>query len=215
MTEPDVTLTDYGVTLECAILSGLLFRSEPVRPGLRNLFVLLFASAGIAALAGGTVHGFFARGGSTVGAVLWRMVLLAIGLTALAGWAIGARLLFSERAARFIEVLAAVQCAAYAMVVLAVDQSFWVAIANYAPSVFFVAFAFLVAYRRRGERPLLAGLLGLLLMITGALVQQLRIAIHPAYFNHNALFHVVQLAAFLLVFVTGRHLIAAPLWPRG
>ena len=215
MTEPDVTLTDYGVTLECAILSALLLRRDPVRPGLRSLFVLLFASAGIAALAGGTVHGFFARGGSAVGALLWRVVLLSIGLTALAGWSIGARLLFSERTARVIDVLAAVECAAYSFFVLAVGQSFWIAIANYAPSVLFVALSFLVAYRRRGEGPLLVGLMGLLLMIAGAIVQQARVALHPVYFNHNALFHVVQMAAFLLVFAAGRHVIAAPAASEG
>ncbi len=209
MTEPDVALTDYGVTLECAMLTGLLFRREPARRGLRNLFALLFASAGVAALAGGTVHGFFLRE-SALGAILWRIVLLAVGLTALAGWSIGGRLLFPERTARLVEVLAAVECAAYTFVVLAIDQSFWIAIANYAPSVFFVAFSFLVAYRRHGEGPLLAGLVGLLLMIAGAIVQRLRLAVHPAYFNHNALFHVIQMAAFLLVFVAGRHLVAVP-----
>ncbi len=209
MTEPDVALTDYGVTLECAMLTGLLFRREPARRGLRNLFALLFASAGVAALAGGTVHGFFLRE-SALGAILWRIVLLAVGLTALAGWSIGGRLLFPERTARLVEVLAAVECAAYTFVVLAIDQSFWIAIANYAPSVFFVAFSFLVAYRRHGEGPLLAGLVGLLLMIAGAIVQRLSVAVHPAYFNHNALFHVIQMAAFLLVFVAGRHLVAVP-----
>ena len=209
MTEPDVALTDYGVTLECAMLTGLLFRREPARRGLRSLFALLFASAGVAALAGGTVHGFFLRE-SALGAILWRIVLLAVGLTALAGWSIGGRLLFPERTARLVEVLAAVECAAYTFVVLAIDQSFWIAIANYAPSVFFVAFSFLVAYRRHGEGPLLAGLVGLLLMIAGAIVQRLRLAVHPAYFNHNALFHVIQMAAFLLVFVAGRHLVAVP-----
>jgi len=209
LTEPDVALTDYGVTLECAMLTGLLFRREPARRGLRNLFALLFASAGVAALAGGTVHGFFLRE-SALGAILWRIVLLAVGLTALAGWSIGGRLLFPERTARLVEVLAAVECAAYTFVVLAIDQSFWIAIANYAPSVFFVAFSFLVAYRRHGEGPLLAGLVGLLLMIAGAIVQRLRLAVHPAYLNHNALFHVIQMAAFLLVFVAGRHLVAVP-----
>ncbi len=209
MTEPDVALTDYGVTLECAMLTGLLFRREPARRGLRSLFALLFASAGVAALAGGTVHGFFLRE-SALGAILWRIVLLAVGLTALAGWSIGGRLLFPERTARLVEVLAAVECAAYTFVVLAIDQSFWIAIANYAPSVFFVAFSFLVAYRRHGEGPLLAGLVGLLLMIAGAIVQRLSVAVHPAYFNHNALFHVIQMAAFLLVFLAGRHLVAVP-----
>jgi hypothetical protein len=208
LTEPDVALTDYGVTLECALLTGLLFRRGPVRREMRRPFALLFASAGIAALAGGTVHGFFLQEHSPAGAVLWRITLLAVGLTALACWSIGGRLLFAEGTARVVEALAAFEWFVYAVVVLTIDQRFGVALANYAPSVVFLTAAFLVAYRRQPQGPILAGLVGMVLTIAAAFVQRLRIALHPAYFNHNALYHVIQMIAFVLVFLAGRHFMA-------
>jgi hypothetical protein len=208
LTEPDVALTDYGVTLECAVLTGLLFRRGPVRRELRRPFALLFASAGLGALAGGTVHGFFLEEPSLAGALLWRIALLAVGLTALAGWSIGARLLFAEGTARLVERLAAFEWVVYAAFVLAIDQRFWIAVANYAPSIVFLTVAFLVGYVRQRQGPILAGLVGMVLMMAAAVVQRLRIAFHPAYFNHNALYHVIQMTAFALVFLAGRHLIA-------
>lgn len=208
MTEPDVALTDYGVTLECVVLTGLLFRRGPVRREVRRPFALLFASAGVGALAGGTVHGFFLEEPSLTGVVLWRIALLAVGLTALAGWSIGGRLLFAEGTARTIEAVAACEWVLYAAFVLAIDQRFWIAVANYAPSVVFLTVAFLLAYLRQRQGPILAGLVGMFLTMAAAVVQRLRIALHPAYVNHNALYHVIQMTAFALVFLAGRHLIA-------
>ena len=100
MTEPDVALTDYAVAAECALLTGLLFRRMPGRREMRRSFALLFASAGIAALAGGTVHGFFLQENSVAGTALWRITLLALGLTACAAWSIGGRLIFAGRVSR-------------------------------------------------------------------------------------------------------------------
>jgi MFS family permease len=208
LTEPDVALTDYAVTLECALLTGLLFRGGPVRRRLRGSFALLFASAGIGALAGGTVHGFFLQEDSPTGAVLWRIALLAVGLTALACWSVGGRLLFTEATARRVEALASFEWLVYAAYVLAVDQSFWIAMANYVPAVVFLTVAFLVAYRRQPRGPILAGLVGMVLTLAAGIVQRLRIALHPAYFNHNALYHVIQMTAFALVFLAGRHLLS-------
>jgi hypothetical protein len=49
MTEPDVTLTDYGLALECAARSWLISRRRGPRP-LRFWVLLVFASVGLAAL---------------------------------------------------------------------------------------------------------------------------------------------------------------------
>jgi hypothetical protein len=210
MTEPDVTLTDYAVALESAILAGLLPRRGAARPDLRRLFVLFFASAGLGALAGGTVHGFFPDDDSLAAAVLWRVTLLALGVTAFTSWSIGARLVFAGTAARVVQTLAALELAAYAVVVIVFDHRFLVAIANYAPAVAFLALSFLVVYRRQGGGPLLAGLAGLLLTAAAAVVQRRRIALHPAYFDHNALYHVIQMVAFVLIWLAGRYVITAP-----
>jgi hypothetical protein len=210
MTEPDVTLTDYGIALECAILAGLLYRRRAVQGDLRRLFVLFFASSALGALAGGTVHGFFLDDGSAAGAMLWRAALLALGVTAFAAWSIGARLALSSRTARIVQALAALNLAAYAVIVIAFDQRFLVAIANYAPAVAFLALSFFIAYRRDGGRPLVAGLAGLLLTAAAAVVQRRGIALHPTLFNHNALYHAIQMVAFVLIFQAGRYVMAAP-----
>jgi len=128
VTEPDVALTDYALALECAILTGLLLRSATTQAGLRRLFALFFASSGIAAAAGGTQHGFFLDDGSVMDILLWRAALVALGLTALAAWSIGGRLLFRDGVARAIEVAAGIEWLAYAGVVVFVDHRFKIAI---------------------------------------------------------------------------------------
>lgn len=209
MTEPDVALTDYAVTLECAVFTWLLARGRRARGDLNRLFTIFFASVGVGALAGGTVHGFFLSEGSLAGRVLWRVALVALGLTSFATWSIGGRILFAEPTARVIQALAGVECVIYTIVVLAVDQRFWIAIANYAPAVVFLGVAFLVALRRTPERSALAGLTGVILTILAAIVQRRQVALHPVYMNHNALYHLIQLLAFGLIFVAGRHYSAA------
>jgi hypothetical protein len=82
MTEPDVALTDYGLAIECALFSYLLYRRGGQQP-LRGWFVLFFASTGLAAFTGGTVHGFFLDVETKGYAILWPLTLVAIGITAL------------------------------------------------------------------------------------------------------------------------------------
>lgn len=209
MTEPDVALTDYGITLECALFTWLLFRIAPGRSALRRLFAIFFVSAGVGALAGGTVHGFLLDEDSLAGAVLWRIALLSLGVSTFAVWSVGARLLFAEGTAAVFQALAGVECVAYAVVVLAIDQHFWIAIANYAPSIAFLGVSFLLAYRRNRRRSALLGFIGVVLTIVAALVQRRQIALQLVYLNHNAFYHLIQMTAFGLIFLAGRHFIAA------
>ena len=69
--------------------------------------------------------------------------------------------------------------------------------------------AFLLLYAKRREPPLLAGAAGLALGIAASVLQQRHVGIHPVYFNHNALYHLLQAVAFFLVFRTARH-VAGP-----
>src|SRR5262249_36237185 len=59
VTEPDVTLTDVGLALECGLFAVLITR-QCSRVALSFWFVAFFASVGAAALAGAAVHGGFA-----------------------------------------------------------------------------------------------------------------------------------------------------------
>ncbi|HEU5261963.1 MAG TPA: hypothetical protein VFU41_11145 [Gemmatimonadales bacterium] len=197
MTEPDVALTDYALAIECALFAYLVQRRE---------HALFFGSASVASLAGGTVHGYFLDGRMLGNAVLWRITLLAIGVTALSAWAIGARVLFPAPAARRITVAAAAAFAGYSVLTLFITQDFRAAIVFYLPAAVFLLVMLSVAYARARERRMLVAMAGLGLMFVAAAVQQARIALHATYFNHNALYHLIQAVALWLLFLGLRRL---------
>lgn len=127
-------------------------------------------------------------------------MLIALGVVSLSAWAIGARLLFSARVADFITAAALVELAVYSLLVVFVTDSFSIAIANYLPSTLFLIAAFFASYRSGAGTSVAIGLCGLLLTLVAAAVQQARLALHPTYFNHNALYHLLQAIALFLIF---------------
>lgn len=204
LTEPAVTLTDYAIAIECTVFTLLLVRRQSSDPVLRFWFVVFFASIGAASLLGGTVHGFFEDAASSGRAILWPATLLSILVTSLAVWSIGAILQLGERAAGWVRRLAIAQLVILSLVVLFVTQQFFIAIIAYLPGTLFFLIALSLAYRRRSHAALGWGIVGLALTFVAAAVQQLRIAIHPVYFDHNALYHVIQGVALWMIFLAAR-----------
>ena len=207
MTEPDVAITDYLLAVESVILAALLVGQPPSRPDLQLWFVVFFAATGFASALGGTVHGFFVARPSRVGTVLWRATLISIGVVAAAGWMIGVRMLSSD-APPWVLTVVVLELVAYAVVVVAVRDAFWVAIANYVPSTGFLLIAYWAAYRSHPTGAVAIGLAGLALTLAASVGQHLRVGIHPVYFNHKALYHVVQGIALFMIFWSGRHLVS-------
>ena len=208
MTEPDVTLTDYGLVIECAIFLWMIRRRASGDRRLASWVILFFASVAVASLTAGTMHGFFHDPASAVHAVLWPLSLLAIGLTALSGWVIAARMILNPVLARWVAYAALAQFVVYAGVVLFLNDAFWVAIVGYLPATLFLLIAFMLAGRRGGgARTASLGAWGLALSLVAAGLQHFRIALHPIYFNHNALYHVVQAIALYFIFIGLRGLL--------
>jgi hypothetical protein len=170
MTEPDVALTDYVLTAESAVFAYLLSRQPSTSRGLRRPFIVLFAASGASSLLGGSVHGFFLSGGSAIGDELWRGALLALGIVSLCGWTIGARILFSARTALAVQIMATTEFVVYALVIVSVSDSFWVAVANYLPVTLFLMGSFITLYRATPERALIVGVAGLAATIVAAVV---------------------------------------------
>ncbi len=206
MTEPDVTLTDYALALECALFAWLLARSGSIRRSPRRWWALFFGAVGLAALTGGTVHGFFLDPQTAGHAILWPATLLAIGLAAVAAWVIGAELILTAAAVRGVAAAAGLGFAGYAAVVLLADRRFLVAVGAYLPAAIFLAIALAVMYKRRRQRAALTGLAGLGLTFAAAAVQLGGLALHPVYFNHNALYHLIQAVGLFLLYRSSRGL---------
>jgi hypothetical protein len=204
--EPDVALTDFALTIACAVFAAWLHRTG--EPGeLRRFFVVFFAAVGAASLLGGIAHGFFADKETLLFRVVWTATLAALGGAAFASWAAGARLWMSQTAAERMTLMAAVLLAAYIVVIVFVSRTFVVAIIHYLPATIFLLVSFVVAYRRRPEAFLMFGILGMLLTFVAAGIQQGGIDLHPVYFNHNALYHLVQGIALALIFLAARGLL--------
>jgi ABC-type long-subunit fatty acid transport system fused permease/ATPase subunit len=84
--------------------------------------------------------------------------------------------------------------------VLLVDESFTTIVRFYVPALLlFLAAATIWAFRGAAGWTLIT--FGLALSAGAALLQQLRIALHPVYFDHNAVYHVVQAAALVLLYL--------------
>ena len=199
--EPDVALSDFGLAIECACMAAWLQWRVPAGGPLRPWFVIFFAALGIGAVLGGITHGFLPDTQSTIYGVIWSATLLAIGVTALSGWAIGAHLLFSTRVAKGVLLLAGLSFAVYVATVLRLSQSFAVAIIYYMPAALFLFIAFVLTYRRRRRNYLVAGIAGLALSFAAAAIQQTETGIAALGLNHNTLYHLVQAAALLLIFL--------------
>ena len=146
MTEADVTLTDYDLTLECGVFVSFLARL-PIHPGIRKSELIgFFLSIAVAAATGGTVHGFF-RDEWTLGyKVLWRATLMMIGMTALCGVRIGTAMLMPDGAAAYVNSCASILFVVYALTALFLWQDFRVAIIGYLPSLLVLGAGFLVQY---------------------------------------------------------------------
>lgn len=201
MSEPDVTLTDYALAVECAVFCVLVLRWRTPHLLLRRWWAVFFASVGLAALIGGTVHGFVTDDAGRAGQALWIATLLTLGVTSVAAWMIGSHLLSTGE---WLRRAAVALFLVYTVVVLFVKREFVVAIAMYLPATVFMLVVLIIVYRRTPDRGLAIGIGGLTLTFVAAAVQQTAISIHPVYFNHNALYHVIQFAALWMLFVAAR-----------
>jgi hypothetical protein len=204
--EPDVALTDFGLAAECALFAGWLYWRGLTGNSLRRWFVVLFVALGLGALLGGITHGFLPDAGSDAARIVWNATLIAIGVAACASWAVGAHVLFAEPMARWFLTAAALLFALNVAVVLYVSQSFLVAIAFYAPAIVFALIAFVLAYRASGAAVLLSAIAGIVLSLIAAVIQQTHTGIVALGLSHNALYHLVQAAGLLLIFLTARGL---------
>jgi hypothetical protein len=201
--EPDVSLTDYLLTLETGAFAWLLHRHPAPTPA-RRLAALIFATLALSSLTGGTYHGFFPAKTATLGGwALWIATMLVLGVAASLTWAFFL-LLVGFRSVRGILAPVTALFTLYAWVVLFVDHSFRTNAIFAAPPVLAVLALMIVrALRERSSNAAMsAG--AILLMLLASVLQQLHVGLHPVWFNHNALYHLLEGTAMAILFVALR-----------
>jgi hypothetical protein len=190
MSEPMTVITDYLLGTVSAYLGWRLFRRRGAERS-RRWWSYAFVALAAGAFLGGTWHGF-ARN-----EWLWKATLLAVGIAG------SAMMIASAFATLPAHGRSTVIGAAAAMLLLycgwvMVDERFVVVVADTA-----IAFALVAAlhlWKWNG-----AILAGVAVSLVAALVQASGFALHQ-HFNHNDLYHVIQIGAMALFYRGAREL---------
>ena len=185
-------LTDAILALITVALAGRLFaRAAGRRPVL--LWAWAFVFMALAAISGALYH-YGVR-------AVWKAVPLSSGAAMFCFGCAAAAAWLRPPLRRAAIVLLALQFAGCIAMTVKSD-AFWVAIADAAP----VLLALLLgAAMRRGDASSPSIIAGVVLTIVGAGVQAIS-ALHLGPFNHNDLFHLIQMPAMFLLYRGGRAL---------
>jgi hypothetical protein len=196
--EADVALTDAALAVLGAWIAWRLWR-HTARGPMHADGARINAALAAAALGGGLYHAFFpivngARGGRP----LWIATTTAIAL-ATAGMLTMALRLLAPSITQHV-VISTALVAAFVGTIVFVDQTYRTVVLFYGPVLLLLLVAALREARRSRSRAwwMVAG--GLVLSVVAAGLQQARVALHPVYVDHNALYHVVQALALIILY---------------
>jgi hypothetical protein len=197
--DPDVVFTDLGLALLGGWFAWRLGRhSQTGRLGRTG--AVLMAGLASAALWGAVFHAFFPANTTTLpGRIAWIPVSLSIVVAAAALLELGLCVLAAGLDTRVRHWIVGVYAVAFAGMALA-DDSFAGIVRFYVPALLlFLIGATVWAIRKGGGWIPVA--LGLAFSAVAAVLQQAGVAVHPVYFDHNAVYHIVQAAALVLLYL--------------
>jgi hypothetical protein len=173
--EPVTTLTDYALGAVSAFLGVRLLRRS-------KLWALAFLALSIAAFLGGTWHGFWQSD------ALWKATTLAVGVASF-GMVAGSAFATSRgMLLRLLAVFASVKLLVYSFWMLRHDDFVWVVVDT---GLALVLVGALYLWRFNGWM-----LAGVAISILAGAAQASGFTLHE-HFNHNDLYHVIQIAAMV------------------
>lgn len=197
ITEPVTLLTDYALA---AVSGWLAWRLFAMRSGQasRLSWALAFAALALAAAIGGTFHGFAPLLAKGVLAVLWKATVLAVGVASFGMLAGSATAAATGALRQALIVVAVVKLLVFTVWMLGHDDFIFV-IADTSIALATVAVLHGWLALRRSDRASLWTLAGVAVSLFAAGVQASGFTVHQ-HFNHNDLYHVIQIAAMMLYY---------------
>jgi hypothetical protein len=192
--DPVVVVTDLGLALLGGYFAWRLRRGPP--PG-----AILMAGLASAAFWGAVFHGLFPAGTATrSGFVVWLAVAISILVVACALLNLAMTLLGARLTAGAGRAITTVYCFTSIAVVLFVDESFATIVWLYGPVLLLALAAAAFAAVRTHDRSWGLIAVGLGLSALAALAQRAGVALHARYFDHNAVYHLIQAAALVVLY---------------
>ncbi len=199
--EPMTLLTDYALAGVTGWLAWSLFRAREGQRA-RSLWALAFAALALASALGGTWHGFAPAFAEIAVLLVWKATVLSVGIASfgmLAGSAISTT---AGNARRSLLAVAAAKLAVYSGWMIGHSEYIYVIVDTGAALVLIAVLHLWPTARDRASGWILAGV-GVSVLAAG--VQASGFALHRD-FNHNDLYHAIQIAAMILFYAGAKRL---------
>ena len=202
LSEPMTMITDY-------LLGGWTFylAFKLIRKGMRVsqrsiiLWGLSFVATGIAALIGGTSHGFALYFGTMTKAVIWTATLISIGFASLFLLSAAIITTFKKPLRDWLIAATALKFILFAVWIVS-HSEFKYVIYDYVPAMIGVLTVQVYGKYSRGDKSAVWIISGILVSFGAAAVQQSGFTLHE-HFNHNDLYHVIQMGAIYMLYKGG------------
>lgn len=199
LSEPTTALTDLILAL---LALGFSLQLIPYARRLRQESIrswgFAFAALSVGALSGGVSHGFAPHLSEAAYAVIWRVTLYSIGVASYYMVAGTARAVLRHRIASWMIVVAAVKLAGY-LYWTTVRPEFSLAVYDYVPNMLAVLVMGILLKRRRRDPSGFWLAAGVVVSFLAAGIQLSGLSL-AENFNHNDLYHVVQMVALVMFY---------------
>jgi hypothetical protein len=200
ITESVTLLTDYLLAALTAGFAVLLWRlAGRSRQLSQRLWAAAFATSALAALLGGSWHGFHNQLSPLLAQAVWRATTMAVGLAGLLLLLGALRAGLDRPWHNRLACLAVGKFLLY-LILVNLNDSYLIVICNYAPDLLAVLGLSLLRLKTAPFARWSAA--GVLVAFAAAAVQVFGGSPHR-YFNHNYLYHVVQAVSFWLLYRAG------------
>ena len=194
ISEPMTLITDYIIAVIGIFFWKKLFDKTHIQKNTaKNLWAVCFLFLGFAAFLGGTHHGFSIYLTPILNKFIWKITVYSTGIISFLLVLGTAKGLMNSKAARIWGWVAGVKLVGY-LAWMTFHSDFLYVVADYLPSMIAVLVFSIIASVKENNLSapwLAAGVIGSLI---GAGVQVGNIAPHK-FFNHNDLYHVIQIGA--------------------
>lgn len=161
-----------------------------------------FAASALAALVGGAAHGFAPYLSPLGKQLIWKTTVLSVGVASFCMLVGAGRVSLSAQNWRWLLAAALVKFGGYTIWMLGHDAFIYV-IYDYGSAMLLVLAMQLYRQLRWGDPAARWVIGGILVAFAGAAVQASKLQLHP-HFNHNDLYHLIQIGAFYLLWQGGK-----------
>ncbi len=202
ITEPMTMVTDYLLgTLAFVLAMRLLGDAASGQQWSGRLWAAAFVMTAVAAFVGGTYHGFIQWMPGLAGRALWKVTLVATGIGSACLLAAAVTAAVAGPLRHALMGLVVVKLVVYIWTI-ATKDAFVLVIADYGTALVAVLLAAWFI-RPTGLTPAAWWITaGVAVAVVAGVIQWAHLAPH-VHFNHNDLFHVVQMASLYLLYRGG------------